>query len=154
MRIWSLHPKYLDARGLVALWREGLLAQAVLKGKTNGYVHHPQLLRFKEQASPIGLIGEYLRVVHGEGVTRGYRFAAGKIGRSRAFTRLPVTRGQLDFEWRHLTAKLRKRDPNWKIRLAVVKTPQPHPLFRVVRGGVAQWEKHAAPPKRSLQRMR
>jgi hypothetical protein len=29
-RIWSLHPKYLDARGLVALWREGLLAQAVL----------------------------------------------------------------------------------------------------------------------------
>jgi len=25
MRLWTLHPKYLDARGLVALWREGLL---------------------------------------------------------------------------------------------------------------------------------
>ncbi|HEU5178767.1 MAG TPA: pyrimidine dimer DNA glycosylase/endonuclease V, partial [Burkholderiales bacterium] len=32
MRLWSLHPKYLDARGLVALWREALLAQAVLRG--------------------------------------------------------------------------------------------------------------------------
>jgi len=30
MRLWSLHPRYLDAKGLVALWREGLLAQKVL----------------------------------------------------------------------------------------------------------------------------
>jgi len=154
VRIWSLHPKYLDARGLVALWREGLLAQAVLKGKTNGYVHHPQLLRFKEQASPVGLIGEYLRAVYGEGLNRGYRFAAGKIGRSRAFKRLSVTRGQLDFEWRHLMVKLGKRDPKRKARLAAVMNPEPHPLFRVVRGAVAQWEKHAAPSKRSSQRMR
>ena len=36
MRLWSLHPRYLDAKGLVALWREGLLAQAVLKGQTKG----------------------------------------------------------------------------------------------------------------------
>jgi hypothetical protein len=28
---------------LVAVWREGLLAQAVLQGKTNGYKNHPQL---------------------------------------------------------------------------------------------------------------
>jgi hypothetical protein len=66
MRLWSLHPKYLDARGLVALWREGLLAQAVLRGRTNGYVHHPQLERFRAESSPLGAIADYLRGVHGE----------------------------------------------------------------------------------------
>jgi len=47
MRLWSLHPAYLDARGLGALWREGLLAQAVLRGKTRGYRSHPQLERWR-----------------------------------------------------------------------------------------------------------
>jgi len=150
MRIWSLHPKYLDARGLVALWREGLLAQAVLRGKTNGYVRHPQLLRFKEQPSPVAFIAEYLRVVHGEAVRRGYHFAAAKISRSRAHGRLRVTRGQLEFEWRHLLGKLRSRDPKLHARLAILKNPQPHPLLRVVRGDVAQWEKVAAPPSKPL----
>ena len=37
MRLWSLHPRCLDAKGLVALWREGLLAQEVLRGKTRDY---------------------------------------------------------------------------------------------------------------------
>ena len=52
MRLWTLHPRYLDARGLVALWREALLAQKVLRGKTRGYRAHPQLQRFREQADP------------------------------------------------------------------------------------------------------
>lgn len=30
MRLWSLHPSYLDRAGLLAVWREGLLAQSVL----------------------------------------------------------------------------------------------------------------------------
>lgn len=154
MRLWSLHPKYLDGRGLVALWREGLLAQAVLNGKALGYVHHPQLLRFREHASPVGLIAEYLRVVHAEAGSRGYRFAAEKIGRSRSSGHLTVTRGQLRFEWHHLIEKLRARDPHWLARLATAKTPHPHPLFRVVRGNVAQWEKAAAPPGTPLQRPR
>ena len=38
MRLWSLHPGYLDARGLVALWHEGLLTQKVLGGTTRGYL--------------------------------------------------------------------------------------------------------------------
>ena len=84
MRIWSLHPQYLDARGLVALWREALLAQAVLSGRTNGYRHHPQLLRFRAQASPVGSIAEYLRVVHDDALNRDYRFAAEKITCARA----------------------------------------------------------------------
>ena len=141
MRIWSLHPKYLDGRGLVALWREALLAQAVLKGRTAGYIHHPQLLRFRERSSPVGFIAEYLRAVHGESVKRGYQFNAGKIGTSRSRSHLVVTRGQLEFEWLHLMAKLRTRDPQWQARLATVRAPLPHPLFRVVPGGVARWEK-------------
>lgn len=144
MRIWSLHPAYLDARGLVALWRETLLAQAVLRGETRGYTQHPQLLRFKEQSSPAGFIAAYLREVHAEAVRRGYNFDSSKIGRSRARGKIPVSRGQLEFEWQHLLKKVRKRDPRWYARIADVKNPKPHPLFRAVRGGVADWEKGTA----------
>jgi len=141
MRLWSLHPKYLDARGLVALWREGLLAQAVLKGKTRGYRHHPQLERFQESPSPAGLIADYLRAVREEATIRGYRFDAAKISRSRCSGRLAVTRGQLEYEWSHLSKKLEARDPRWRGRWIAVDRPQPHPLFRVRPGGVADWEK-------------
>jgi Pyrimidine dimer DNA glycosylase len=47
MRIWSVHPRYLDRQGLTAGWREGLLAQKVLTGTTKGYRNHPQLRRFR-----------------------------------------------------------------------------------------------------------
>lgn len=143
MRIWSLHPRYLDARGLVALWRETLLAQAVLRGETRGYTHHPQLLRFREQSSPAGFIAAYLREVHTEAVRRGYNFDSTKIGRSRVRGRIAVSRGQLDFEWEHLIGKVKTRDPEWYARIANVKNPGPHPLFRAVRGGIAPWEKLA-----------
>jgi pyrimidine dimer DNA glycosylase len=141
LRIWSLHPKYLDARGLVALWREGLLAQAVLMWRTRGYRHHPQLARFHAQPYPVGLIAEYLRVVCQEAATRGYRFDVRRIGRSRASDRIGVTRGQLEHEWNHLLRKLRVRDPRWRHQWADIDLPQPHPLFRVRPGGVADWEK-------------
>jgi len=149
MRIWSLHPKYLDSRGLVALWREGLLAQAVLKGKTKGYVHHPQLQRFREQASAVGVIARYLRAVYEEAMQREYRFDAGKISRASADAALTVTRGQMEFEWHHLLEKLAVRDPRRQSQLLAVKRPQPHPLFRIVRGKVAAWERgHAADQRR------
>ena len=143
MRLWSLHPKYLDARGLVALWREALLAQAVLRGETRGYRHHPQLLRFREQPRPLGSIAGYLRAVHAEAAERGYRFAAEKIGRSQAAGQLTVTRGQLDFEWQHLMEKLGLRDPERRSRLEAIATREPHPLFRVSPGRVAEWERGA-----------
>jgi hypothetical protein len=140
VRLWSLHPKYLDAKGLVALWREGLLAQAVLRGRTQGYARHPQLWRFRESASPVGSIADYLRVVHAEAARRGYAFAARKISRARAHGRMTVSRAQLLFEWRHL---LEKRDPKRRVELGTVKRPRAHPLFRVVGGGIARWEKGA-----------
>lgn len=154
MRIWSLHPKYLDARGLVALWREGLLAQAVLKGATNGYGHHPQLLRFRDTASPVGFIAKYLRGVHEEATRRGYRFAAEKISRARASGQLTVPRGQLEFEWHHLMKKLETRDPQWRVKLAPLRFPRPHSMFRVIRGGVALWERGISPPNKPLQQTR
>jgi hypothetical protein len=144
MRIWSLHPKYLDPPGLVALWREGLLAQAVLGGKTKGYKQHPQLARFREQPSPLGAIADYLRIVHGEAVARGYRFDGRKIGRARGAGRLDVTRGQLQFEWGHLLEKLRARNPQWRARLEGELRPRQHPLFRARRGPRAEWEKGTA----------
>jgi pyrimidine dimer DNA glycosylase len=141
-----LHPKYLDARGLVALWREALLAQAVLRGRTKGYRHHPQLARFRSQSSPVAWVGEYLRVVHDEAAARGYRFAAERITTARTPGRLTVTRAQLAFEWQHLLRKLRVRDPERFAELRKVKSPRAHPLFRVMGGSVAHWERGATPP--------
>jgi len=142
MRLWSLHPQYLDPRGLVALWREGLLAQAVLRGETTGYTRHPQLLRFRMQSSPVACIAEYLRAVHAESVRRGYRFDAEKIARGRRTSgQIDVPRGQISFEWRHLLKKLETRAPAWRGTLMTVTSPMPHPLFRVKSGGVADWER-------------
>ena len=141
MRLWSVHPKYLDTRGLVALWREALLAQAVLRGRTKGYRHHPQLDRFRAQPSPVGAIADYLRGVHAESVGRGYAFAARKISPARASGVIAVTRGQLTHEWNHLAAKLARRDPELRRRLSRVRRPQAHPSFRVVAGGLETWEK-------------
>jgi hypothetical protein len=141
VRLWSLHPRYLDAQGLVALWREGLLAQAVLAGRTRGYRHHPQLARFSAAPSPRRCIAAYLRAVHEEAVRRGYRFDAAKLGRGGALKPLPVTKGQLAYEWAHLARKLRRRAPSWLRQLKREASLFPHPLFRVVAGGVAAWER-------------
>src|SRR6516225_6584548 len=105
MRLWTLHPKYLDAKGLVALWREGLLARAVLKGATKGYRHHPQLERFRAHALPLAAINTYLRAVAVEAERRGYSFDRRKIGPGRPGITLCATQGQLTYEWQHLRRK-------------------------------------------------
>ncbi|HEY5452997.1 MAG TPA: pyrimidine dimer DNA glycosylase/endonuclease V [Polyangia bacterium] len=141
MRLWSLHPKYLDPRGLVALWREALLAQAVLAGKTRGYRHHPQLARFRGAPSPRAAIAAYLRGVLAEAGARGYAFDAGKVAKGRFGGKLPVTSGQLRYEWAHLQSKLAVRDRVWARKLGGVRRPAAAPVFRVVRGGVEGWER-------------
>jgi hypothetical protein len=140
MRLWSLHPRYLDAKGLVALWREGLLAQKVLAGATRGYRHHPQLSRFRGQPDAQGAIAAYLREVQREAERRGYQFDAAKIGHCAEGVNMAVTRGQMDYELAHLRAKLMLRDPDALQRIAAVKEPEPHPLFGVVAGDVEVWE--------------
>jgi hypothetical protein len=141
VRLWPLHPRYLDAKGLVALWREALLAQAVLRGRTRGYRHHPQLIRFRQSAKPLGALATYLRAVHAEAARRGYAFDAGRIARANWRGKLSVTRGQLRREREHLLAKLAKRDARYANSLRAATRVDAHPLFRVTAGGVAEWER-------------
>jgi len=141
MRLWSIHPKYLDAKGLVALWREALLAQAVLRGRTRGYRHHPQLERFRAHPRPVAAIRAYLSVVREEATRRGYAFDASRIGRVASVAKVVVTTGQLQYEWRHLKRKLRARTPAAYRAVRRVKTPEAHPLFFQVPGTVCNWER-------------
>jgi hypothetical protein len=141
VRLWSLHPKYLDGRGIVALWREGLLALAVLQGKTKGYTHHPQLERFRRETSPLSSLRSYLWSVVQEARQRGYRFQASKLKGSRKAPPIRVTTGQLRFEMQHLRRKLRKRSPAKLRENGNPLQPDPHPLFRSVPGGIEDWEK-------------
>jgi hypothetical protein len=141
MRLWSIHPRYLDPQGLVALWREGLLAQAVLAGRTRGYRHHPQLDRFKAQRAPLAAINAYLAAVYDEARARGYAFDRSKLRAVRRCGPIAVSSGQIAHEWRHLRRKLALRNPALLKRWRAREVPDCHPLFRVVAGGVEPWER-------------
>ncbi len=143
MRLWTVHPCYLDPQGLVAAWREALLAQKVLRGATKGYRHHPQLARFRAAPEPLRAIGAFLHALADEADARGYHFDRRKLPpRSACAPRpLPETRGQLMHEWSHLLEKLRNRSPGLHVLYRDVARPRPHPLFRIVPGGVRDWEK-------------
>ena len=140
MRLWTLHPRYLDAQGLVALWREALLAQAVLRGRTRGYRFHPQLERFRGCDSPRAAIAAYLRSVYEESTARGYAFDRSKLGRGEC-ARIVATEGQIEHEWKWLLSKLRVRNPATYKALCNVARPEAHPLFRLRPGPVAEWER-------------
>lgn len=140
MRLWSINPSYLDSKGLVALWREALLAQNVLMGKTVGYKNHPQLVRFKNTSNPVGAIASYLRAVADEAKTRGYNFDNTKIQNKRVNSNIPVTSGQAKYEFKHLLNKLKTRDPALYKRIHGSKRIRLHPLFTKVRGGIEPWE--------------
>ena len=167
MRIWSLHPSHLDRMGLVACWRETLLAQAVLAGKTRGYQHHPQLQRFRATPNPLATIGFYLSGIAAEAKDRGYNFntarilqpgsppppsadseypshSSGEHSDELPVTRIPVTTGQLDYEWQHLLRKLRERSPHDASRIENL-SPTAHPLFHVVPGSLEDWERPQKP---------
>jgi hypothetical protein len=142
MRLWSLHPSYLDAKGLVALWREGLLAQKVLMGKTKGYKNHPQLDRFKEHAKPQLSMAFYLKKVCEEAKERGYHFDESKIMTNISMVQLiKVTKGQVDFEKDHLCQKLRQRDLQKYNMISRIKKIRLHPIFELSQGGIAEWER-------------
>jgi hypothetical protein len=164
MRIWSLHPRLLDGKGLVACWRETLLAQKVLAGETKGYRSHPQLQRFRATADPMAAIGAYLCGVEAEALNRGYTFNSGLIRVKPELVEgcapgtlappLPVTSGQLRYEFEHLMAKVAMRDPAHALVLTggtglpritsdPTYIPEPHPLFTVVDGPMEVWERAA-----------
>lgn len=134
-------PGYLDPQGLVALWREALLARAVLRGETRGYRHHPQLQHFVDHATPRLAINAYLGAIHEEATLRGYNFDRSKIGPVRTVAAIRVTQGQLDFEWEHLLAKLAVRSPSLHARSLGVVNPACHPQFHRCLGPVEPWER-------------
>jgi hypothetical protein len=152
MRLWSLHPSYLDRIGLVALWREGLLARKVLQGKTYGYRHHPQLYRFQAHQHPDIAIETYLWSIYEESVVRGYHFDPAKLQPKPQPTEMQVTEGQLKYELNHLLRKLRTRDRDQYRKLSSVNVPQAHPLFRVVPGPIEAWERTEHSKTRPTQR--
>lgn len=141
MRLWSLHPKYLDPQGLVALWREALLAKAVLRGETRGYRSHPQLERFKNHGTPLAAISLYLQAIYAEAMARRYDFDKSKIQVTAEPATLVVASGQLDYEWTHLMSKLEARNPVLYQKWQDAITPEPHPMFEVRVGPVESWER-------------
>lgn len=140
MRIWSIHPKYLDTKGLVALWRETLLAKHVLEGKTKGYLNHPQLNRFKQTSKPIDGINQYLVVVYNEALTRNYNFNKDKINWNFEPLIINVTNGQMEYEKQHLLNKLKVRDKEKFDRLKSIKKVDQHPMFKIIKGNIENWE--------------
>ncbi len=141
MRLWTLHPKHLDRQGLIAVWREGLLAQAVLRGKTKGYKNHPQLDRFKKHPNPLQATASYLHEIHKEATSRGYNFNVSKIRSAGNSQKIQTTSGQVDFEIKHLLRKLKQRSPDDYERLIKQKNIHSHPLFQIIKGEIEDWEK-------------
>jgi hypothetical protein len=140
LRLWSLHPKYLDTKGLIACWRESLLAKAVLSNKTKGYKFHPQLYRFRSHPNPLGAINQYLLELYKESLNRGYSFDKRKIGRTRTNHKIKVKVGQVNYEKLHLKRKLWKRDRKKYALLKEINVPHLHPLFKMITGEVEDWE--------------
>ena len=140
MRIWSIHPKYLDTKGLVALWRETLLAKHVLEGRTKGYLNHPQLNRFKTCSHPLPAINQYLHEVYKEAQARQYNFDNTKFEKATEPLTLTVTQDQLTYEFEHLLKKLKERDPHKYKALSSVRNIDTHPIFTTIPGAIEPWE--------------
>jgi len=141
LRLWSIHPKYLDAAGLVALWRESLLAQKILREPTKGYRNHPQLRRFRMHPCPQRAMAGYLKGIWQESRRRGYNFDEKKIGVKDTAVKVPVTRGQLRYEFDWLLDKLKKRDGDRYNKLRSVKRIESNSAFEIIEGGIEEWEK-------------
>jgi hypothetical protein len=145
MRLWSLDFKYLDRKGLLAVWRESLLAKKVLEGKTKGYKNHPQLIRFKNSKNPLKTINLYLYEIYKESVKRGYSFNLSKIKlyfnkNPEKFEKIPLTKKQLIFEFNHLLKKLEERDIIQYNKIVKTKKINPNNIFYLIKGEIENWE--------------
>ena len=140
MRIWSIHPKYLDTKGLVALWRETLLARHVLEGRTKGYVNHPQLNRFKTCSGPLQAINQYLHEVYNEAQKRQYNFDNSKFEKLPPPLTLTVTEEQVKYDFEHLLKKLKQRDIDKYNALSGIRNIDTHPIFTTIPGAIEPWE--------------
>jgi hypothetical protein len=113
MRLWSIHPKYLDASRLNAQWREALLCKACLEDKTVGYLNHPQYLRVKNHPHPHDFINKFLYSIWEEGFNRGYKYDDTKFAICLDFEPMEVTEDQIEYEFEHLQKKLGEFDEQY-----------------------------------------
>src|SRR5690606_15689345 len=130
-------------KGLVALWRESLLARSVLQNLTKGYRNHPQLIRFRHSKRPEYFINLYLRYIYEHSITRGFCFDWKKLKSSKGKTnrKMLVTSGQVEYEFKHLLNKLFIRDADRYHSLSRIKMIETNPVFEVVEGQVEHWER-------------
>jgi hypothetical protein len=141
MRIWSIHPSYLDWKGLGAQWREALLAQQILLGSTRGWKNHPQLNRFKEHSEPIKAIGFYLLHIYKESKKRNYNYDFSKIIKPvSSIRKIPINSGQIEYEFKILMNRLNKRSYNKFLDNRNINPVLPHPLFYIRNGPPEDWE--------------
>lgn len=141
MRLWSIHPRYLDPAGLCGLWREALLAQRVVEGRTLAYRRHPQVCRLLQEDDPPGAMHAYLQGVWEEGDSRGYCLDRARITPCTSSAPMAAPQGQLEYELVLLALKLRLRNPAFLDALPRVEEVEPHPSIRPVPGGAAWWER-------------
>lgn len=140
MRLWTLHPHYLDLAGLRALWQNGILAQKNIFAQKGGVELHPQLLRFQKTETPEKAIGTYLLYISEEAEHRGVHFDIKKILVPCRDIVLDETVGQIQYEWWHFLTQLKDRAPTKYEKLQLIQKPDAHPMFRIIPGNVKHWE--------------
>lgn len=141
MRIWSIHPKYLDKIWLVAGWRETLLAKNVLEWNTKWYKNHPQLERFKKLDNPLFWINKYLQELYNEASFRWYKFDKNKFEKIDKNIKIKITSGQIKYEFEHLLKKLEIRDKAKFELIKNIKNIEVCDIFEVVPWEIEIWEK-------------
>lgn len=159
MRLWTIHPSFLDQKGLCGLWRETLVGlKALEKGPGAPWYNHPQLARFKVYPNGLAMLAEYAEHVLDEGHKRGYNFNTALLEPYLELYEMNfdgcimVTKGQFDYEVEHFIRKLASRD-EMRYQLYMEKMgprslyqPKievfvPNPVFRIVDGPIEVWEK-------------
>lgn len=141
MRLWSIHPKYLDSIWLIACWREWLLALNVLKWNTVWYRNHPQLNRFKSSKDPILAINAYLTQIFLEAERRWFKFNSNKINISYLNSIISVTTWQLEYEMIHLRSKLKIRNPGMYENIKWLTKIENNSIFQVIDWWIESFEK-------------
>lgn len=151
-RLWSLHPGYLDQKGLGACWKEAKGAQTSLMNPDAGGQQHSALIRFRAHHDPVGAIGAYMRSLWVEAaLRRNYRYNYKLIAQPNPPSEvyetnfaMPVTKGQVQYEAEFLREKINKRDGLPRLYLPSPNTLEAirlHPLFYMVEGDVEDWER-------------
>ena len=143
MRLWSIHPRYLDRIGLVALRRESLLARKVLAGEAKENVNHPRLNRFGRHVQTLKAVGDFPAAAREEALNRGYSLDTKKIRTCGSGDKIKLKRRQIEYEFELLLGRLEERTPQKYRALRVVKKEEieADPLFDIIPGGIEQRER-------------